>query len=126
VYRADNLITSRYLLSRNSGSLNLLEYSGILQACNGMAMYLIYLLTAIGLTAGGRSTVHIYTETIHRKTQLTNWEECGPCPAFASYTLTFALQIRKNHEKTSVMVAEDCQLTRRKQNITRRKQNIAR
>ena len=25
-----------------------------------------YLLTAIGLTAGGRSTVHIYTQTIHR------------------------------------------------------------
>jgi len=32
---------------------------------------LIYLLTAIGLTPGGSSTVHIYTETIHRTTQLT-------------------------------------------------------
>jgi len=31
----------------------------------------IYLLTAIGLTPGGRSTVHIYTQTIHRTTQLT-------------------------------------------------------
>jgi hypothetical protein len=29
----------------------------------------IYLLTAIGLTPDGSSTVHIYTETIHR-TQL--------------------------------------------------------
>jgi len=32
---------------------------------------LIYLLTAIGLTPGGSSTVHIYTQTIHRTTQLT-------------------------------------------------------
>ena len=31
----------------------------------------IYLLTAIGLTPGGSSTEHIYTQTIHRKTQLT-------------------------------------------------------
>jgi hypothetical protein len=30
---------------------------------------------------------------------------CGPCPVFASYTLTFALQLRKKHEKTSVRVA---------------------
>ena len=67
-------------------------------------------LTAIGLTPGGSSTVHIYTKTIHRTTkstqtirrttqstqtirritqstqtirrttQLTKWEECGPCP----------------------------------------------
>jgi len=28
------------------------------------------LLTAIGLTPGGGSTVHIYTQTIHRTTQL--------------------------------------------------------
>jgi len=27
---------------------------------------MIYLLTAIGLTPGGSSTVHIYTQTIHR------------------------------------------------------------
>jgi hypothetical protein len=32
---------------------------------------LIYLLTAIGLTPGGSSTVHIYTQTIHRATQIT-------------------------------------------------------
>ena len=30
---------------------------------------LIYLLTAIGLSAGGSSTVHIYTQTIHRTIQ---------------------------------------------------------
>jgi len=30
---------------------------------------MIYLLTAIWLTPGGSSTVHIYTQTIHRTTQ---------------------------------------------------------
>jgi len=69
---------------------------------------MIYLLTAIGLTPSGSSTVHIYTQTIHRTTQVTtmveklsgirtqsgqtNWEECEPCPVFASYTLAFAIQ----------------------------------
>jgi len=32
-------------------------------------------------------------------------EECGPCPVFAGFTLTFALQLRKKHGKTSVRVA---------------------
>jgi len=32
---------------------------------------MIYLLTAIGLPHGESSTVHIYTQTIHRTTQLT-------------------------------------------------------
>jgi len=84
---------------------------------------MIYLLTAIGLTSGGSSPVHIHTQTkyittqstqtIHRTTQLTtNREECGPCPVFASYTLAFALQLKKKHGKTSVRVDEECQLAR--------------
>jgi hypothetical protein len=32
--------------------------------------------------------------------------KCGPCPVFASYTLAFALQLRKKHGKTSVNVVE--------------------
>ena len=76
----------------------------------------ICLFTAIGLTPGGSSTVHIYTQTIHRTTPL-NWEECGPCPVFASYALAFALQLGKKDGKTSVRVAEECQLARWKQNI---------
>ena len=36
-----------------------------------LILILIYLLTAIGLTPGGSSTVHIYIQTIHRTTQLT-------------------------------------------------------
>ena len=30
---------------------------------------MIYLLNAIGLSPGGSSTVHIYTQTVHRMTQ---------------------------------------------------------
>ena len=77
---------------------------------------MINFLTAIGLTPSGSSTVHVYTQTVHRTTQstqtiqrttqLTNWEECGPCPIFASYTLTSALQLRKKQEKTPVRIAE--------------------
>jgi len=87
----------------------------------------INLLTAIRLTPGGNSTVHIYTQTIHRTTQsaqtvhrtkqFINWEECGPCPVFTSYTLEFTLQLRKKQGKTSVRVVGECQLARRKKNI---------
>ena len=66
---------------------------------------MIYLLTAIGLSPGGSGTVHIYTQTIHRTTQNkqytdqhNNLGQCGPCPDLASYTLAFALQLRKNTE----------------------------
>jgi len=69
---------------------------------------MIYLSTAIGLTPGGSSTVHFYAQTIHRTTQITtNFEECRLCPVFASFTLTFALQLTKQHGKPSVMVAEE-------------------
>jgi len=70
------------------------------------------LLTAIGLSPGGSSTVHIYAQTVHRTTQNkqyikqhNNLEECGPCPVLASYTLAFAFQLRKKHGKTSVRIA---------------------
>jgi hypothetical protein len=79
-------------------------------------IYDMICLTAIGMTPGGSSTVHIYAQTIQRTTQLTNlvgrlsgiqtqsgqtnWEDCGPCPVFASYTLVFALQLGKRHGKT--------------------------
>jgi hypothetical protein len=67
---------------------------------------MIYLLTAIDVS----KQLHIYTQTMHRTTQITieqhkyttNVEECGPCPVFARFTLTFALQLRNKHKKTSV------------------------
>jgi len=76
---------------------------------------MVYLSTEIGLTPGGSSTIHIYTQTICRTTQLTtttqittNLEECGPCPFSAGFTLAFALQLRKKHGKTSVRVVKEC------------------
>ena len=69
---------------------------------------MIFLLIANGLSPGGSITVHIYTQTIHRTTQITtqvtNLEECGPCPVFVNFTLAFALQLRKKHGKPSVRV----------------------
>jgi uncharacterized integral membrane protein len=49
----------------HSGTVDILTNKLIL------ILILIYLLTAIGLTPGGSSTVHIYTQTIYRTTQLT-------------------------------------------------------
>ena len=68
---------------------------------------MIYLLTAIGLSPGGSSIVHIYTQTVHRTTQNkqyieqhNNLGECGPCSVLASYTpgicLTNEEKARKN------------------------------
>ena len=59
--------------------------------------------TAIGLSPRGSIRVHIYTQTVHRTTQITtNLDECGPCPVFANFTQAFALQLRRKHGKTSV------------------------
>jgi hypothetical protein len=33
-------------------------------------------------------------------------EECGPWPVFASFTLAFALQLRKKHGKTIDKIIE--------------------
>jgi hypothetical protein len=73
------------------------------------------------------STVHIYTQTVqqqystHLQTNSTQnntktkqyieqyknkLKQCGPCPVLVSYTLAFALQLRKKHGKTSVRVGE--------------------
>ena len=38
---------------------------------NEIVYDMIYLLTFIGLTPGGSSTVHVYTQTIQRATQST-------------------------------------------------------
>ena len=74
---------------------------------------MIYLLTAIGLSPGGSSTVHIYTQTIHRTTQNkqyieqhNNFGQCGPCPVLASYTLAFALQLRKKLEYYDIIALD--------------------
>ena len=73
---------------------------------------MILYLTAIGLPPGGSSTVPIYThKKIQRITQLI-WEECGPYPVFASYTMAFCLTTEEKHGNNSVRVSEECQLAR--------------
>jgi uncharacterized integral membrane protein len=46
---------------------------------------MIYLLTAVGLTPSGSSTVHIYTQPIHRTTQL---KHCVSTDLFAPFGMT--------------------------------------
>jgi hypothetical protein len=53
-----------------------------------------------------------HTKKNNNRTTQKFLEECWPCPVFAIYTLAFALQLRKKHGKTSVRVAEECQLAR--------------
>jgi len=80
---------------------------------------MIYLLAAVGLTPGGSSTVHIYTQTINRTKQNKQYIEqhkhfgrVWAVPVFAGFTLAFAFQLRKKYGKPSVRVAEKCQLAR--------------
>jgi hypothetical protein len=101
---------------------------------------LLYLLTAIGLTPGGSSTVLIYTQTILRTTQLTilleGFLEFEPrvvklkmndaltpsnfhlirkgaaVPRLCELYPGIYLTTEEKHGKTSVRLAEDCQLAR--------------
>jgi hypothetical protein len=66
----------------------------------------LYLLTAIGLTPGGSSTVHIYTHTAHRPIrnkqyteQHKNFGRVRAVPSLRVITLAFALQLRKKARK---------------------------
>jgi len=61
-------------------------------------LILIYLLTAIGLTPGGSSTVHIYTQTIHRTTQWNRRHRIHPV-AVVQYTFTHK-QYTEQHNET--------------------------
>jgi hypothetical protein len=49
-----------------------------------------------------------YTERNIHNNKKKKFGKCGPCPVFASYTLAFALQLRKKHGKPSVRVVEKC------------------
>jgi len=80
-----------------------------LSKCSSVVVYdMIYLLNCNWIaTQWQQYSTHLHTnntqndikQKIHRTTQKF-LEECGPCPVFASYTLTFALQPRKQHGKT--------------------------
>ena len=77
--RRYGITTLRYVKSQKSPDLEQITTSPSLIelsiACRyymcRLILIRIYLLTEVGLTPGGSSTVHIYTQTIHRTTQLT-------------------------------------------------------
>jgi hypothetical protein len=48
---------------------------------------------------------HLHTNNT-QNTEKGEFGKCGPCLVFASYTLAFALQLRKKHGETSVRVAQ--------------------
>jgi len=69
---------------------------------------MIYLLTAIGLTPGGSNTVHIYTQTVHRTTQL----DLGRVRAVPRLCEIYTGNCLTTEGKTPVRVAEVCQMAR--------------
>jgi hypothetical protein len=79
----------------------------------------MYLLTAIGLSPAGSSTVHIYTQTIHRTIQTNqyieqhnNWKSAGRAPSWLVIPWHLPYNRGKSTEKTSVRVAASSQGSR--------------
>jgi uncharacterized integral membrane protein len=67
---------------------------------------MIYLLIAIGLTPGGSSTVHIYTQKIHRTTQKI-WKSVGRArlwELYPAFCLTTVEKARKNLSQGSMYI----------------------
>ena len=58
---------------------------------------MIYLLTANGLKPGGSSTVHIYTTTIHRTTEETEYTE----QTFITIGINITVRIHKDNNKNT-------------------------
>jgi hypothetical protein len=94
------------------------ENGGKLEASkrSGQTYDMIY-LTAIGLTPGGSSTVHIYTQTIHRMTENKKihrkykniLNSAGRAPSLRVIPWNLPYNCGKNAEKP-VRAAEECQL----------------
>ena len=62
-------LTLRWIWEKRSAFV----WAGHNSSCRGIKSF--YLLTANGLPPGGSSTVHIYTQTIHRATQKKQYIE---------------------------------------------------
>ena len=81
--------------------------------CVVLGYDMIYLLTAIALSPGGSSTVHIYTQTVHRKAQNKQYMEkhkhfgrVRAVPRFDELYPGICLTTEEKARKTSVRVAE--------------------
>jgi hypothetical protein len=92
------------------------------------------LSTAIGLTPGGSTHLHINntqnitinnktTRITNRTTQITNLEECWPCPVFANYNpgicLTTEEKARKNLRKGRENLSEG------RKNLSQDRENLS-
>jgi hypothetical protein len=96
----------------------LMGFLSLLQNCCYIDIYIFVNCSWVGTRWQYTFTPKQYTEHHNEQqnnknnkktTQITNMEECWPCPVFPNYTLAFALQLRKKHGKTSVRVAEEIQ-----------------
>ena len=69
-------------------------------------------MAVVQYTFTQKKKIHRTTRNKQYIEQHKNLEECELYLVFAGFTLAFALQLRKKHGKTSVGVAEECQLAR--------------
>ena len=84
------------------------------------------MLTTIGLTPGGSSKIHIYTQTIHRTTQLNNLGRVRAvpllCVLYPGLCLTNEEKARKNLSQDSRRMPVGTMKTEyTKQNINKNK-----
>jgi hypothetical protein len=74
VHRADNLAAFICLMYRNSGNLNLLEPQGPVQACTGIAYYVMHLYITSNKEAHSEVTKPVFLVNIIRVIVL---QTCG-------------------------------------------------
>jgi hypothetical protein len=68
-------------------------------------IYIYIYITAVGLTLGGSSTSHIYTQTVYIIQRKENWE-VPAVPRLCKFYPGICLTTEENHGKTSVRVAQ--------------------
>ena len=67
----DNFAREKKKIFEKTKQIPIISSSSVHRSSFDMICDMIYLLTVIGLTRGGSNVAHIYTQTIHRTTQLT-------------------------------------------------------
>jgi hypothetical protein len=87
-WKVESFSKNMYWISTNG--LRYKDYNCMILSNIGLYKYdMIYLLTAIGLTPSGSSTLHIYTQTVHRTTQ---WNRI--------HSILHALILKHNNKNT--------------------------
>jgi hypothetical protein len=60
-------------------------------------IWYVYLLTSIGLTPGGSSTVHIYTQTVYRTSQCNRMHRILHLCTYQLEYLSMTIKIHKHN-----------------------------